>query len=131
MDIRLGSSAASAPIRNRPLRVGIDYGYPMPVLHRGNCNTNGERALTTATLLRSQYDSLHNASRLKANGAQQNVAGSIFDSGQGGRIGNAPISCFSAWSLGVMSCAAAVVCSAMSAFGGKADIGWRCRDVRF
>src|SRR6516162_1821422 len=118
MDIRLGSSAASAPIGNRPLRVGIDYGYPMPLPHRGNCNTNGERALTTATLLRSQYDSLHNASCLKANGAQQNVAGSVFDSGQGGRIGNAPISCFSAWSFSAWS---NVLCSGCCVFS----------DVRF
>src|SRR6516225_5348211 len=71
MDIRLWSSAAPAPIRNRSLRVGIDYAYPMPVPHRGNCNTNGERALAAATLLRSQYDSVHNASRLKANGTAQ------------------------------------------------------------
>src|SRR3974390_773704 len=61
MDMRLGNSAAPAPIRNRPLRVSVDYNYPMPVPHRGNCNTNGERALAAATLLSSQYDSVHKA----------------------------------------------------------------------
>jgi hypothetical protein len=67
MDIGLGSSTATAPVRNRPLRIRVDYGYPMPVPHRSDCNTNGERTLAAAALLRSQYDSLHNPSDFKAN----------------------------------------------------------------
>lgn len=67
MDKRLGDTATAAPIRNRSLRVGVDYGDPMPVSQRGNRKTNGERALAAASFLRSQDDNVHSASPFAAN----------------------------------------------------------------